>query len=278
MRRNYKSYRKKVKFKNLSTYWILLIFIAIIASLSIGYSLWESNLQINSTVTLESKERKFYFEVPSSWVGNTIYCWMWGTDSNNTTVTNASKYPGVAMNKVEGTSNIYYYSLSTDDPNYEIYSGLSFCTEEVTKVPTTSDAYIRTNSTVDIKFSTQNINQIFKIEPYSDPDNPNNIRVFFISYLNGTSSSSPRNAYIWNPNPAKVSWPGEAMTKCSDNVYSYIVDRSKYQNIIFNIKTVQTNDLTVPTEQDKTLLGYGSKASTDSDWGNYVYDGNWYTY
>lgn len=42
-------------------------------------------------VSIVDKERTFYFEVPDFWVGETIYCWMWGTDSNNTTVTNASK-------------------------------------------------------------------------------------------------------------------------------------------------------------------------------------------
>lgn len=232
-------------------------------------------------VSIIDKEKTFYFEVPDSWIGNTVYCWMWGTDDDGNIVNNATEYPGTAMTKVDESSNVYSYTLSTEDPNYELYTGVSFCTEELTKVPSTSNSYIRTNSTVDIKFSTQNINQIFKVEPYSDPSNSNNIRVFFISYLDGTSSTSDRNAYVWNSSTEKASWPGEAMTKCSLNVYSYIVDRSQYQNIIFNISrgTVQTSDLTVPTEQDQTFLGYGSsKVSTDSDWGKYVSDGKWYDY
>ena len=60
------------------------------------------------------------------------------------------------------------------------------------------------------------------------------------------------NAYVWGDN-AKVSWPGEAMTKTAQqingfDVYSYDVDETTYPNIIFTNKTDgsdQTSDLKV---------------------------------
>ena len=60
------------------------------------------------------------------------------------------------------------------------------------------------------------------------------------------------NAYVWGDN-AKVSWPGEAMTKTAQqingfDVYSYDVDETTYPNIIFTNRTDgsdQTSDLKV---------------------------------
>ena len=76
--------------------------------------------------------------------------------------------------------------------------------------------------------------------------------VYFINSDNWTTI----NAYVWGDGE-KVEWPGEAMTKTSDqvngfDVYSYTVDEVVYPNIIFTNKkdgSDQTEDLTVQPGQ-----------------------------
>ncbi len=76
--------------------------------------------------------------------------------------------------------------------------------------------------------------------------------VYFINSDNWTTI----NAYVWGTDK-KVEWPGEAMTKTSDqvngfDVYSYTVDEVVYPNIIFTNKkdgSDQTDDLTVQPGQ-----------------------------
>lgn len=79
--------------------------------------------------------------------------------------------------------------------------------------------------------------------------------------------------YIWGSSP-KTSWPGEAMTKVSDTLYSIEFDTSLYMNCIFakvngTSATYQTADIKVPTTYGKDAsiiarLNSDSKVDKDS--------------
>lgn len=79
--------------------------------------------------------------------------------------------------------------------------------------------------------------------------------------------------YIWGSSP-KTSWPGEAMTKVSDTLYSIKFDTSLYMNCIFakvngTSATYQTADIKVPTTYGKDAsiiarLNSDSKVDKDS--------------
>ena len=254
--KKYKFYKKR-KSKHLNVISITVIFISLLFVFSIGYSSWNTKFTIDSTVNLKNNCRTIYFEKPTSWTGNNIYCWMWGYNNNNI-VNNANSYPGIEMKKVDGTSNIYSYTVPENDTNYEIYSMISFCTEELTKVSPSDQLSIRKHVTVDINFSKSNWGDLFKVAPYNDPNNPNNTRVYIISSFQGTSEGVDRYAYSWKTtSDYRTAWPGIKMERCANNIYSYIVDRDRYLYLIFSLGSQQTKDLNVPTKQDRTFLGYG---------------------
>lgn len=253
MKKHY-NYKKKFKLKSLSVSWILFLLIVIMITLSTAYSLWSTELKIFSTVTLSENVKTYYFEFPSSWSGSTVYCYIWGPSTDNTTVQNGT-FPGIAMTKVDGTSNVYSYSIYKDDPYFDIYDSIIFSVGSYTDY-----------RTVDISLSSANNNQIFKIEPFTDSSN---IRVFFYAPSNWSSVY----AHTWNSSGnINATWPGLATTKVSSVGYEYIVDRSLYQYIIFNNGSSKTGDLTLPTETDMT---YNSETSS---WEYIFHSGSWYNF
>lgn len=78
--------------------------------------------------------------------------------------------------------------------------------------------------------------------------------------------------YIWGASP-KTAWPGEAMTKVSDTLYSIEFDTSLYMNCIFakavgKTVTYQTADIKVPTtygENASIIARLNSDTKVDKD-------------
>lgn len=69
-------------------------------------------------------------------------------------------------------------------------------------------------------------------------------------YFKNTSNWSTVNAYAWdgskNPIPNNANWPGEAMKKEKDNVYSITLDGDiDFDHIIFNNGSSKTDDLVI---------------------------------
>lgn len=66
-------------------------------------------------------------------------------------------------------------------------------------------------------------------------------------YLKNSAGWSSPNCYMWtgSGNPQNAGWPGVAMTKVSDDVYSYTLDQA-YENVIFNGGGTQTGDMPYP--------------------------------
>lgn len=95
--------------------------------------------------------------------------------------------------------------------------------------------------------------------PDNDPE-PVDLGVYTIyfetnSWWNALSTDAP-NCYMWGANGDRSAWPGSAMTKVSDNLYSIDFDTEVYTQCIFNTNAgaYQTADLRVP-------LTFGKDAS-----------------
>lgn len=99
-----------------------------------------------------------------------------------------------------------------------------------------------------------------KYDPTNDPVIENNgiYTLYFETKSWWDELSGEVYCYIWGTSP-KTAWPGEAMTKVSDTLYSIEFDTSLYMNCIFakvngTTVTYQTADIKVPTT-------YGENAS-----------------
>ena len=65
-------------------------------------------------------------------------------------------------------------------------------------------------------------------------------------YVRVNNGWSKVNCYMWTDGLGNnASWPGKAMTKVEDGVYSYTLDKD-YTKVIFNDGSNQTKDLTYP--------------------------------
>ena len=97
----------------------------------------------------------------------------------------------------------------------------------------------------------------------------NNRTIYFVN----TGKWNTVNFYSWYNDIDIISsaWPGDAMTKVEDNIYSCTVPADA-PNIIFNNGSTQTDDLTVPAESDGLNMydfstgkwsAYGEEAPSD---------------
>lgn len=229
-----------------------------------GYTVTISGLEYkvkglkDSTTTTTST---VYFELPNSWGDSTVYCWIWGKDSDENTINLSTTYPGETMEKVSGTSNVYSYTVPESNENISLYNKILFSNGDGDTAKKTID--------LDLAYG-----KIFKVEEFSDTSK---IRVFLRPRFNNVSYTKLY-AYLWKDSENN-NWPGAEMTKLSDDCYVYIFDKNKYNQIIFSIgdSSGQTNSLTVPSATDMTFTG-GNDGATDSAWGYIYYDGNWYNY
>ena len=81
-------------------------------------------------------------------------------------------------------------------------------------------------------------------------------------YVRVNNGWSKVNCYMWTDGLGNnASWPGKAMTKVEDGVYSYTLDKD-YTKVIFNDGSNQTKDLTYP--------GHGKIYDLSSTWSDYA--------
>lgn len=84
------------------------------------------------------------------------------------------------------------------------------------------------------------------------------------------------NIYAWYTQGGEItsSWPGDAMTKVSDTVYTYVLPPDA-ENVIFNNGSTQTSDLLLPSaSSNQNMYDYGSgtwKAYTQEETGDSFY-------
>lgn len=79
-------------------------------------------------------------------------------------------------------------------------------------------------------------------------------------YFYNSNGWSNVNIYSWYTQGGEItaSWPGNAMTKVSENIYSYVLPGDA-ENVIFNNGSTQTADLLLPASSTKqNMYDYGS--------------------
>lgn len=113
-----------------------------------------------------------------------------------------------------------------------------------------------------------------KYDPTNDPVIENNgiYTLYFETKDWWDELSGEVYCYIWGTSP-KTAWPGEAMTKVSDTLYSIEFDTSLYMNCIFakvngSTVTYQTADIKVPTtygENASIIARLNSDTKVDKD-------------
>ena len=113
-----------------------------------------------------------------------------------------------------------------------------------------------------------------KYDPTNDPVIENNgiYTLYFETKDWWDELSGEVYCYIWGTSP-KTAWPGEAMTKVSDTLYSIEFDTSLYMNCIFakvngTTVTYQTSDIKVPTtygENASIIARLNSDTKVDKD-------------
>lgn len=113
-----------------------------------------------------------------------------------------------------------------------------------------------------------------KYDPTNDPVIENNgiYTLYFETKDWWDELSGEVYCYIWGTSP-KTAWPGEAMTKVSDTLYSIEFDTSLYMNCIFakvngTTVTYQTADIKVPTtygENASIIARLNSDTKVDKD-------------
>ena len=113
-----------------------------------------------------------------------------------------------------------------------------------------------------------------KYDPTNDPVIENNgiYTLYFETKDWWDELSGDVYCYIWGTSP-KTAWPGEAMTKVSDTLYSIEFDTSLYMNCIFakvngTTVTYQTSDIKVPTtygENASIIARLNSNTKVDKD-------------
>ena len=113
-----------------------------------------------------------------------------------------------------------------------------------------------------------------KYDPTNDPVIENNgiYTLYFETKSWWDELSGEVYCYIWGTSP-KTAWPGEAMTKVSDTLYSIEFDTSLYMNCIFakvngTTVTYQTADIKVPTtygENASIIARLNSDTKVDKD-------------
>lgn len=211
----------------------------------------------------------YYFKVPDDWKSKDIHAHIWNSKSEKQGNHIGTDWPGLPMQQVDGS--IYKVEVSSNESFYSSYDSIIF--NDVGY-----DNETGTHQTSDLTLDrAKNNNQLYKIEKYSDPTHK---RVFI--KIPGNWENTTIYAYAWRTVNGQTinnqSWPGVNITanKFSIDGYWYIVDTSKFNQIIFstsnsNAYPNQTSDLTIPSSQDMT---YGF----DNGWTDYYTFGSWSDY
>ena len=119
-------------------------------------------------------------------------------------------------------------------------------------------------------------------DPDNDPE-PVDLGVYTIyfetnSWWNALSTDAP-NCYMWGANGDRSAWPGSAMTKVSDNLYSIDFNTAVYTQCIFNTNAgaYQTADLRVPLTFGKDASIIAKLPATDPGSKNCTVEWSLYT-
>ena len=180
---------------------------------------------------------------------STVYAYMWIKDSQ----TNNAAWPGKAMTKVSGTTDVWRYEVTNTNWNMIIFNNGS-SQEQTTDLNYPGAGYIYDNSTkqwsvYEPQPTTTTPTQGGGTNPTTAPQPTQGGSTTGKSYVycENEAGWGTVTVYMWNStSDTNAAWPGVAMTNIGGNEWRYEVPKS-FKNVIFsNNGQSQTDDLTFP--------------------------------
>ena len=179
---------------------------------------------------------------------STVYAYMWIKDSQ----TNNAAWPGKAMTKVSGTTDIWRYEVTDSSWDMIIFNNGS-SQAQTTDLNYPGAGYIYDNSTKQWS--------VYELQPTTTPTQGGGTNPTTAPQPTQGGSTTGKNyvyceneagwgtvtVYMWNStSDTNAAWPGVAMTNIGGNEWRYEVPKS-FKNVIFsNNGQSQTEDLTFP--------------------------------
>lgn len=228
-----------IKSKHRLTSLILVVFLAISAFCACGFSVIAASTDENS---VSAGGTLVYLKNSKNW--NPVYIHYWGGS-------NETKWPGVLMNLVEGTTDVYYYEVPAGETgivfngggNGDLQTGDLSVAEGSGKIydPSTNKWSDYTEPV--IPTDTTPTSQPDTTQPTTSPVIGDNV-----VYCQNDAGWSSVYCYMWNSsNDDNHSWPGVLMEDLGEGIWYYDIPKN-YANIIFNSGSDanKTVDMTYP--------------------------------
>ena len=217
--------------------------------------------------TTTSTTRTIYFENDANWSKVNIYTWS-GSGSTATQYTGA--WPGSAMTKVSGETNVYSFEVPKDAV-YVIFNNGSSQTKDLT-IHATKDLYCYNTSTWGtFTPSTGDDSGSTGGDDSGSTGTTTDNRTLYFN--NNSASWKEVYVYAWSGDGSSAkqytgAWPGSKMTLADGeyNVYKYEVPNGATKIIFNNGGSLQTADLTIPS----TTTGLDMYNSASSSWKTYT--------
>ena len=187
-----------------------------------------------------------YCKNTAGWSTVSAYMWVKDTQTNN------AAWPGKAMTKVSGTTDVWRYEVTNTNWNMIIFNNGS-SQEQTTDLNYPGAGYIYDNSTKQWSVyepqPTTTPTQGGGTNPTTAPQPTQGGSTTGKSYVycENEAGWGTVTVYMWNStSDTNAAWPGVAMTNIGGNEWRYEVPKS-FKNVIFsNNGQSQTEDLTFP--------------------------------
>ena len=188
-----------------------------------------------------------YCKNTAGWSTVSAYMWVKDTQTNN------AAWPGKAMTKVSGTTDVWRYEVTNTNWNMIIFNNGS-SQEQTTDLNYPGAGYIYDNSTkqwsvYEPQPTTTTPTQGGGTNPTTAPQPTQGGSTTGKSYVycENEAGWGTVTVYMWNStSDTNAAWPGVAMTNIGGNEWRYEVPKS-FKNVIFsNNGQSQTDDLTFP--------------------------------
>ena len=208
-------------------------------------ALFTSTMSVSAVTVEESTVsaggNMVYFQDTNGW--GTVKIHYWGGATPTT-------WPGESMTKVAGTTDIYSYEIPAGHTGIVFNNGSGTQTGDLTVAEGTGKMFVCNQNSwqaytgpvvpTDPTTPTDPTNPTDPTTPPTPGDN--------VVYFKNTKGWSNVNAYMWvnGTENNNAVWPGKPMTNIGDNIWCYEVPDTKFNMIIFNNGSTQTDNLTYP--------------------------------